>query len=87
MKTLLLLLTLCCGCSVLRTVQTDTDGRVTRTTAWSFFDSHSELSKLAMSNTDKTQTLRVSGLNQETSGTNAVDLIARIVSAAVTAAK
>ena len=89
MKRLLFLASLCLlsGCSVLKTVQTDADGRKTRTLALTFFDSRSELAKLRTSNTEKTQSVSVSGLTQETAGTNAVDLIERVIRAAVSAAR
>lgn len=74
------------GCSVLSTTQTDTDGRTTRTRAITFFDSKSELAKLNTTNTEKTQSVSVSGLSQTSSGTNAVDLAERIIAAAVRAA-
>lgn len=74
------------GCSAMRTFQQDADGRITRTSALTFFDGRSELARMTTSNTDKTQSVRVSGLNQETSGTNTVELIDRVIRAAVSAA-
>lgn len=81
-----LVLSLFCGCSILRTSQKDADGRRTTTTAFTFFDSKSSLAKLSTSNTDKTQSVRVSDLTQESSGSNAVSLVDVAIKAAVTAA-
>jgi hypothetical protein len=88
---LTLLFSLCaalCGCSVLSTTQTESpEGvRKTKTRALTFFDSKSELAKLKTTNTEKTQSVSVSGLTQESSGTNATALTEKIVGAAVSAA-
>jgi hypothetical protein len=78
------------GCTRIRTVQeeTDLDG-YTRTTTFSgmsFFDSKSELARAHTTMTDKSQGVTVSGLMQEASGTNAVNLVETAVKAAVTGA-
>lgn len=87
-----LLLILLCGCSSFKTVQEDVNYEqgqplrsiTTKTTARTFFDSKSELSKFKASQTDKTQTTSVGSLSQESNGTNAVTMLealAKIVSA------
>lgn len=77
------------GCSSLGTDQTETapDGtqRHTRTRVWTFWDSHNDLAKLRTALTDKTQSVVVSGLAQESSGSNAVALVESAVGAAVRA--
>jgi len=51
-----------------------------------FWDSRSAISKLRASTTDKSQGLTVGVIDQESSGTNAVNLVETIVGAAVRAA-
>ena len=76
------------GCARVRIHQSESnDG--TRTTdfrATTFFDSKNELAKARTTMTEKSQGVAVSGLEQESSGTNATALIERVVSAAVRAA-
>lgn len=86
MKKIFLVPLLLSGCSVLSTHQTDSDGRKTTTRALTFFDSKSSLAKLHTTNTDKTQSVTVADLAQESSGSNAVNLIESVTRAAVTAA-
>jgi len=88
MKTFFNILALCllCGCSMVRTLQVDGDGRLSKTTAITFFDSKSNLGKLRTSNTDKTQAVTIADLTQEASGSNTVNLLHAVVEAAVTAA-
>lgn len=76
------------GCSTFVTRQTDasfdaTTGAPTRqitTTAKArtFWDSRSALANFKATQTDKTQSATVGGLNQESSGTNAVNLVESI---------
>ena len=80
------------GCAVVRTHQAETtnrDGSVTRETdfkARTFFDSKNDLSKMRTTMTDKSQGVAVSGLEQESSGSNATALAGVIVEAAIKAA-
>lgn len=46
--------------------------KVTKLTARSLFDSRQAVDKIRLSNTDKTQSIGMSGVDLETSGTNAV---------------
>lgn len=68
--------------------QTRLDGTMVkqRQSVTTFFDGKSEIAKLRASTTDKTQGLTVGGLSEETSGTNAVNLVENITRAAVSAA-
>lgn len=68
--------------------QTMPDGstKEQRQVMWTFFDGKSEVAKLRASTTEKTQGLSVGNISEETSGTNAVDLVERVVGAAVRAA-
>ena len=95
MKTILTLLLVVSltGCSTFSTVQTDESDTktgirkiTTRIKTRTLFDSKSELAKLKASTTDKTQTVGVGSLSQESSGTNVVALIEAAVRAAVKAA-
>jgi hypothetical protein len=65
-----------------RSTQTETspDGtqRITRVCVTTFFDGKSDLAKLRASTTDKTQGLTVSGLDQSSSSTNAVEILRHI---------
>ena len=69
------------GCSAFTTTQVDltrpNGGKLiaTRARAITFFDSKSELSKFKATQTDKTQSAAVGSLNQEASGTNAVQFL------------
>jgi len=93
MKTILLLAVLFClaGCarfSSTITETTDAGGVTTRITvvkATTFWDSGSELTKLSSGQTDKSQKVSIGGLNQESSGTNAVVLIQVLSDAAAKA--
>ena len=60
--------------------------RVTVVRATTFFDSKSELAKLSSGQTDKSQKVSIGSLSQESSATNAVNLIESVVGAAVRAA-
>lgn len=83
------------GCSHFSTKQTDistTDenGTTTRTitttaSANTFFDGRSSLASFKATQTDKTQGASVGSLSQETSGTNAVNVLKIIVEGATTA--
>lgn len=86
-----LLITFSLGCSSFSTHQTDVrDGTkttiTTKATARTFFDSKSNLAKWKAQQTEKSQGAEVGGLVQESSGTNAVNLIEAAVGAAVRAA-
>lgn len=79
------------GCAQFSTVQTDTrDGTkttiTTKATSRTFFDSKSNLARWKAQQTEKSQGAEVGGLVQESSGTNAVNLIEAAVGAAVRAA-
>ena len=80
-------LVFCLGCASVKVeiVETKDGAKQTTIRARTFFDAKSELAKLRTSATDKTQTVNLSGLNQESSGTNVVEIIDRAVSAAVSA--
>ena len=73
-----------CGCSRFSSTVTATDAKgapvSTKVTAWTFFDSQSALSKFLAHQTTKTngvsaQSIGLASLDQESSGTNAVELI------------
>lgn len=70
------------GCTVLRSDQVKVLPDGTRLESHqrvsSFWDSKSNLAKLRASTTDKTQGLTLAGLEQESSSTNAVDLLRAI---------
>lgn len=77
------------GCTrlhtTIKTIEKDGTSRETESSCISFFDSRSDLQKFKTTNTDKTQSLGIGVLGQESSGTNAVrvlDNVARIVEAA-----
>jgi hypothetical protein len=84
------------GCASFTTTQTDVSsydeqGKQTRTVttraqATTFFEGRSALASFKATQTDKTQSASVGGLNQEATGSNAVALAERIISAAVKAA-
>jgi len=93
MKTLTLILAIAAlgGCARFSTTQKDVrDGTTTtittKATSWTFFDSKSALAKWKATQTEKSQGAEVGGLNQESSGTNAVDLIRAIAEGAVNGA-
>jgi len=85
-----LLIVLCAGCSTFRSEQTETDAagitHKTSVTLRSFFDSHSDLSKLRTTLTDKSQGISIGSISQDSSGTNVSALIQNVVAAAVEAA-
>lgn len=60
--------------------------KISDTVTTTFFDGKSELAKLKTSHTKATQSIGITGLEQESSGTNAVALIQAVVEAAVKAA-
>jgi hypothetical protein len=79
-----------CGCARVSIDQTETiapDGqsteRKTKFRANTFFDSRNELAKARTTMTDKTQGVSISGLEQESSGSNAVSLAEKVVEGAV----
>jgi hypothetical protein len=78
------------GCARFSSVQEQTklDGTTFRQkqTVTTFFDGKSDIAKLRASSTDKTTGLSVGSISEESSGTNAVDLVDRVVGAAVGAA-
>jgi hypothetical protein len=89
---LALITALAAGCATQRTTLTekvDAEGAYIKTTeikTRTFFDSKSELARLKTSSTDKTQTVGLDGLKQESSGSNATALLENVVGAAVKAA-
>jgi hypothetical protein len=76
-----------CGCASVRIEQSETDEagyqRTTKFRARTFFDSRNELAKARTTMTDKTQGVALSGLEQESSGSNAVSLAEKVVEGAV----
>jgi hypothetical protein len=78
------------GCSTFTSEQTvvHPDGETVTTTirARTFFDAKSELARLRTTQTDKTQGVTLGALGQETSGTNTVELLERVVRGAVSGA-
>ena len=92
LRPLILLLALTTGCARFSSTVTERtlpDGVVERVTvvkATTLFDSKSELAKLSSGQTDKSQKVSIGSLNQESSATNAVNLIESVVGAAVRAA-
>lgn len=75
------------GCSSLDArVEEAQDVKTTHVRIRTFWDAKSELAKMHTTSTDKTQSVSVSGLQQESSGSNAVSLVESAVSAAVSAA-
>ena len=76
-----------CGCASFRANQVDEsapDGSRRITTlikARTLFDSNSELAKLKALQTDKTQSLGIGALAQQSTGTNTVQSLDRIVQA------
>ena len=77
---------LLCGCSSFNSQQTkiEPDGtRIeSRQTVRTFFDGKSTVGKLRASTTDKTQGLTVGSISEETSGSNAVNVLKIIVTGA-----
>jgi len=69
-------------------IQTRIDGTKveSRQTILTFWDANSSVAKLRASTTEKTQGLTVGGYEAEATSTNVVDLVERIVGAAVSAA-
>ena len=86
----LLALSASAGCSRFHSVQVEKhqDGSLTETrqSITTFFDSKTEIAKMKANTSDKTQSLTVGGFSAESSGSNAVELVDRAVTAAVTAA-
>lgn len=86
----LLPLILLCGCAQFSSVQIQTKADGTKVESrqriWTFWDGQSSVAKLRASTTDKTQGLTVGGYSAEVEATNAVDLVDRVVRAAVSAA-
>lgn len=80
-----------CGCARFVTTQTDTRNGTntaitTRVKATTFFDSKSALTAFKASQTEKSQSATVGSLNQETSGSNAVNMVDTVVRAAISEA-
>ena len=83
-----------CGCARFSTTQTDLSydkgqpqrSVTTKATAWTLGTSKSALANFKASQTDKTQSANVGSLTQESSSSNAVMLVEKIVGAAVKAA-
>lgn len=82
-----------CGCASFSTTQTDESNEktglrkiTTVTRARTFWESHSDLATFAATQTDKSQNLKIGKLSQESTATNAVNLIEAVVGAAVRAA-
>jgi hypothetical protein len=79
------------GCAHFSSVQTDTlaDGTVrqTRVRVVTVFDAHNDLAKLRASTTDKTQGVSLAGLDQNSSSTNAVEVLRLIAQIVGTVAK
>jgi len=95
MKTLILMAVLTLtGCASFNTTQTDMTYEkgqplrqiTTQAKSRTFFDSRSSLASFKATQTDKSQTASVGSLNQDASGTNAVDLVTKITGAVVNAA-
>ena len=94
MKTFLLVVCLAVlpGCARFKSTVTETeypDGskeRVTIVRASTFFESRSELSRLSSGQTDKSQKISIGALNQESTATNAVNLMESVIGPAVRAA-
>ena len=74
------------GCSTFTTTQTDfsyEEGKpvrqiTTKAKARTFWDSKSALASFAATQSDKTQSAKVGGLSQESSGTNALEVVREI---------
>lgn len=79
------------GCATQHThlEETRADGysKISDTVTRTFWDSTSNLAKLKTSHTDKTQSIGITDLEQETSSTNTTHLIEAVVGAAIKAAK
>lgn len=76
----------CSGCTSIYTKQSESDGKITKSTEvriQSFFDSSAKVSKLRASTTDKSQSSSIGEAATEASGTNTVDLL-QAVSAGMT---
>ncbi len=75
---------LLCSCARFRSTQTESpDGtRTTRVTVTTFFDAHNDLAKLRTTMTDHSQGIGLSGLDQSTTSTNALEIL-RLVTALV----
>lgn len=79
---------LCAGCASFSTTQEDlsydeftgaaTRKIVTRAASRTFFDAKSQLARFKATQTDKSQSAQVGELGQETSGTNAVQVLDRL---------
>jgi len=83
------------GCARFSTRQVDlsygTDGKpsrqiTTRASATTFFEAKSALASFKASQTDKTQSATVGGLNQESTASNAVRIAEAVTEAAIRAA-
>jgi hypothetical protein len=73
------------GCASMVTTITE-GGKTTHSRIFTFWDSQSALAKLHTTSTDKTQSITVSGLAQESSASNVVALSESLVRAAIEAA-
>lgn len=65
------------GCTSIRTEQSESDGKTTKTTTLSitsFFDSSAKVSKLRLTGTDKSQGVGLGEASTESSGSNVVGI-------------
>lgn len=89
-KHICILLVLLGGCATQQTLLEenfpDGSSKTTRVTTRTFWDSKSELAKLKTSHTKTSQSVGITDLSQESTSTNVVDLVERVVGAAVKAA-
>ena len=77
------------GCARFTTVVSSADGSTTKVSAYTLFDSKSELAKLAAGQGARTnaQHVTVGSLNQESTTTNLNSILSDVVAAAIKAAK
>ncbi len=67
------------GCATYNSVQVESGtNRTTRVTIRTFFDAKSELAKLSLSTSDKSQRLGLGAINQETTSSNLVNVIGAV---------
>lgn len=88
---LLSVLILLCGCSTFHTTQTEfTNGLPAKRTdvfIRNFFDSHSDVTKLRTTFTDKSQGIGVGSIQENTSSTNLFEGLGTVLGAAIKASK
>ena len=68
-------LLLLCGCSSFSSVQVSPDGTRTTISITTFWDSHSEVSKLRTTQTEKTQGVSLGAVAENSTSTNIVELL------------